>query len=220
MIRVAIADDHTLLRKSIALVINSFDGIETVIEAENGRILLEHLESIPADIVLLDIQMPVMDGYEAARLIRSKYPALKILIVSQFITKESVYKCLEIGTHGIFTKNSNPEQLEIAIRDVHTKGIYFDPGLGEVLHEMVFSDKKSVPPTDPIRILSERELEIIRLASRGLDSATIAEKLYIHKRTVDSHRTRIMDKMAVKSFTTVILMAVKYGYVLVEDLCG
>jgi two-component system response regulator DegU len=217
-ITVAIADDHHLIRKSLALLIGIFDGIEVGLQAENGRDLIEKLEFTPVDVVLLDIQMPILDGFSACSIIRQKFPNSKVLMVSQFTTQESVYRALDAGAHGFVTKSSNPEQLEQAIRDAHTKDFYFDPALGAILHEIIFKDKKLGRSPDPLTTLSDRELEIVRMASQGNGNDEIAAALFIHKRTVETHKKRIMDKVVVKNFTGVILLALKYHYLEVQDL--
>ena len=121
MIRVGIVDEHLLFRRSMSLLIDSFKNIKTVLVAENGKIFLEKIVDNPIDVVLLDIQMPVMNGYQTCEKILELYPEVKILIVSQLSTKESIHKVIELGAHGYFTKNSDPEQLENAIRSINDK---------------------------------------------------------------------------------------------------
>lgn len=142
MLRIGIVDDHLLFRKSMTLLINSFEGMRVVIDAENGKQFLGQLSTNVIDVVLLDIQMPVMDGYETCKLLLSRFPEVKILIISQLTSRESIHKIMELGAHGYFTKNTNPEQLELAIRSMHEEGFYFGLELGTVIKEALLWEVK------------------------------------------------------------------------------
>ncbi len=219
MLRIAIVDDHQLFRKSLSLLISTFDGIQVVIEANNGKEFIETLEDTPIDLVLLDIQMPEMDGYETCKILHELHPDIKILIVSQLTTKESIHKIMDLGAHGYFTKNSNPDQLEFAIKSLSDKGFYFGMELGEVLREAILWEKKAAKKViDSTVFLSKRELEIISMASQELSSAEIADKLCINIRTVETHRKRVMEKTHAKNFIGVVLFALKHNYILLDDL--
>ena len=219
MLRIAIVDDHQLFRKSLSLLISTFDGIQVVIEANNGKEFIETLEDTPIDLVLLDIQMPEMDGYETCKILHELHPDIKILIVSQLTTKESIHKIMDLGAHGYFTKNSNPDQLEYAIKSLSDKGFYFGMELGEVLREAILWEKKAAKKViDSTVFLSKRELEIISMASQELSSAEIADKLCINIRTVETHRKRVMEKTHAKNFIGVVLFALKHNYILLDDL--
>ena len=139
MIKIGIADDHKLFRKSLEMLVNSFDNMEVVMDAGNGAVLLEKLAFQPIDILLLDLNMPAMDGYETCRRVAGQYPAIKILIVSQQTSEDSVHKALEIGAHGYFTKNSEPGMLRAAINDLSEKGYYFEGGMQNFLRETMYA---------------------------------------------------------------------------------
>ncbi|MBC8884037.1 response regulator transcription factor [Flavobacterium piscinae] len=146
MIRIALVDDHQLFRKSLTLLLSTFEGVEVVFDTDNGTILLEKLDSgEPIDVVLLDIQMPILDGFEICKLLKKNYPDVKILIVSQLTTKEAVHKIMDCGANGFFTKNSPPELLEQAIKNVIYKDYYFDMELVAVVREAILWEKKSMP---------------------------------------------------------------------------
>jgi DNA-binding NarL/FixJ family response regulator len=219
MLRIAIVDDHQLFRKSLALLISTFEGINVAIEAKNGKEFIDALEEIPVDLVLLDIQMPEMDGYETCKILHELHPNIKILIVSQLTTKESIHKIMDLGAHGYFTKNSNPEHLEFAIKSLSEKGFYFGMELGEVLREAILWEKKAAKKVvDSTIFLSKRELEIIVMASQELSSAEIAHKLCINLRTVETHRKRVMEKTKTKNFIGVVLFALKHNYIALDDI--
>jgi two-component system response regulator DegU len=219
MIRIAIVDDHQLFRKSLSLLISTFDSIHVAIEASNGKEFINALEETTVDLVLLDIQMPELDGYETCKILHELHPNIKILIVSQLTTKESIHKIMDLGAHGYFTKNSNPDQLEFAIKSLSDKGFYFGMELGEVLREAILWEKKAPKKAiDSTVFLSKRELEIIAMASHELNSAEIADRLCINIRTVETHRKRAMEKTHAKNFIGVILFALKHNYILLDDL--
>jgi two-component system response regulator DegU len=218
-LKIAIVDDHLLFRRSMTLLINSFKGMNVAIDAENGREFLSKMETTPIDVVLLDIEMPIMDGYETCKQILSKYPEVKILIVSQLSSRESIHKIMELGAQGYFTKNSNPEQLELAIQNVHDEGFYFGLELGSVIKEAIlWYENYEEPKSNKKDVFSERELEVLRMICRGYKSKEIAELLFINVRTVESHRNHIMDKSNSSNIIGVILFALKNEYITVEEI--
>ena len=148
MTRIAIVDDHALFRKGLIMMVSTFEGIDVVLEAADGAQFLEALEKTPVDLVLLDLQMPNMDGYKTCAVLREKHPDIRILIISQQTTRESIHKVMELGAHGYFTKNSDPAQLEFAIQSLKDKGFYFGMELGSVLREAILWDAKNPPRTN------------------------------------------------------------------------
>lgn len=221
MLRVGIVDDHLLFRKSMVLLINSFDGMQVVVEAENGSQFLDQLKDLIIDVVLLDIQMPVMDGYETCKHLFARFPDVKILIVSQLTSRLSIHKMMELGAHGYFTKNANPEELELAIRSMHEEGFYFghEVALRSIIKEvMLWQNDNQVEVVTPKKIFSKREIEIIRLICKEMKSQEIADQLFINIRTVESHRKHVMEKTSAKNFIGVILFALKNGILTIDEL--
>jgi two-component system response regulator DegU len=219
MLKVGIVDDHRLFRKSLALLIGTFVDTEVHIDACNGREFLDKLEDTPIDLVLLDIEMPEMDGFATCAYLREHYPEIKVLIVSQLTTRESIHKIMELGADGYFTKNSDPAQLEQAITSLHQNGFYFGMELGNVLREAILWEKKKLAkPADLPVALTPREIEIITMAARELSSTEIAAALNINVRTVDGHRNRLIEKTGAKNFIGVVLYALRHQFFLLEDL--
>ena len=220
MIRIAMVDDHQLFRKSLTLLLSTFEGVEVVFDTDDGTILLEKLDGgEPIDVVLLDIQMPILDGFEICKLLKKNYPDVKILIVSQLTTKEAVHKIMECGANGFFTKNSPPELLEQAIKNVINKDYYFDMELAAVVREAILWEKKVYANfnfTQKVSLTS-REVEIILMACKELSSIEIGDKLCISTRTVEKHRKRIMEKTESKNFIGVVLYALKTNAIYLED---
>lgn len=218
MLKIGIVDDHLLFRKSLTSLVNSFDGMEVVLDAANGKAFLEKAPLTDVDIVLLDLEMPVMNGYDTCKSIRSLYADVKVLVVSQLSSKESIHRMMEIGAHGYFTKNSDPGQLEAALRAVQQEGFYFGTELGAVIKEALLWDalQATIPRTSK-DALSERELQIMKMVCMEMKSKEIADKLFIHVRTVESHRKHIMEKTNSKNFVGAILFALKNKLVTIEE---
>ncbi|CAM3451972.1 LuxR family transcriptional regulator [Flavobacterium longum] len=218
MLRIAVVDDHLLIRKSLALLISTFPKMEVVVEAANGLELFSALEGNAVDVVLLDVQMPLMDGHETCKRLHKEFPELKVLMLSQHASADAVRKSLELGAHGYFTKSSNPASLETGIQKVYSSGFYLDPELAQSFVLTMFTDHHPTRPKDLLSSLTDRELEIVRMAAKGFDSMKIAEKLFINKRTVETHRKRIMEKTDAKNFMKVVLMALKFNYIKTDEL--
>lgn len=218
MLKIAIVDDHLLFRRSLTLLINSFERMKVTIEAENGKEFLSKAAQNVPDIVLLDLDMPVMNGYETCRSLKKSYPDTKVLVVSQLSSKESVYRMMEMGAHGYFTKNSNPEQLEHALQSVVEEGLYFATELGAVLKEALLWEKiNPLTGKHSKDLLSDRELQILRMVCAEMKSKEIAEKLFINVRTVESHRKHIIEKTNSKNFLGAILYVLKHKLVSIDD---
>lgn len=218
MIKVSVVDDHKLFRESLVLLLETFDNVEPYIMADNGKVFLDALEeaeTIP-DMVLLDIQMPEMNGYQTSAVLREQYPDIKIVILSQFTTRDSIQKVMELGVHGFFTKNSSPEDLEEVINVLRYNDFYLGRDLAWALNELVANGDKSETPLNVV--ISERELEVIKLAAKELNSIQIADELNINVRTVETHRKRIMEKTNSKNFIGVIVYALKNNYFVLDEL--
>jgi DNA-binding NarL/FixJ family response regulator len=211
MIKVALVDDHQLFRKSLSLLISTFDGIEGVYETDDGLAFLEVARNQYFDVLLLDIEMPILDGYEVCRRLKLINSEVKILIISQFHSKEVIHQIMECGANGFFTKNSPPELLEHAIKSVIDKDYYFDIELASVIREAILWEKKTDQPLSLTKEISltHREIEIIKMASQEMSSKEIGEILYISNRTVEKHRKHIMEKTNSKNFIGVVLFALR-----------
>lgn len=180
---------------------------------------LKFAETEVIDVVLLDIQMPILDGYEVCKRLKLINPEPKILIISQLTSKEAIHQIMECGANGFFTKNSSPELLESAIRNVVERDYYFDVELGAVIREAILWEKKVHYNLDlTVHVsLTAREIEIIKMASLEMSSKEIGDKLCISTRTVEKHRKRIMEKTVSKNFIGVILYALKTNAISLND---
>lgn len=215
MLRIAIADDHVLFRKSLKLLINSFENMEIVTEATNGIELLEKLQTVTADILLLDLQMPEMDGFETCNKINERYPDIKILVLTLISEEDTIRKIMSMGVNGYFTKNTDPHELEKAIRKLDDNGFYFEKSLTVVIENIL----NNYPNTNEESIsITDREMEIIRLAVKEYSGKEIADQLGISLKTVEVHKRNLMEKTNAKNFIGVITYALSNQFIFINEL--
>lgn len=215
MLKIALTDDHTLFRKSLGLLINSFEGMEIVAEAANGLELLKKLETTEVDILLLDLQMPEMDGFETCIRIKQHYPNIKILILTLMNEAETIEKVFNMGVNGYFTKNTPPKELESAIWDLQNDGFYFEKSLSKVITEISSNSETPSFKKDTVAF-TDRELEIIQLTAQGLKSADIANQLFISPKTVNNHKQNIQQKYGFESMMTAVMYCVNHKLITID----
>ncbi len=206
--RVVLADDHTLFRNGLKILINSRPEFTVACEVANGVELLDALAKDSYDVVLLDIQMPEMDGFEAARIIKERYPDLPLITLSMFGEEDYYFKMVEMGVKGFLLKNSEFEEVCNALTTVVGGGTYFSQ---ELLLNLVnnFQYNSSTPSDeDDDTALSQREQEILVLICKGLSNKEIGELLFISKRTVDKHRANILVKTNCKNTANLVVYAI------------
>ena len=176
--------------------------------------------AVNIDVVLLDIQMPILSGFEVCKQLKMMNPEIKILIISQLTSKEVIHYVMECGADGFCSKNSSPEHLEIAIRKIMEHDYYFDNELGSVIRDAILWDKNSNLYFDFSKSVTftKREVEIIKMVCREMSTKQIANSLFISSRTVDNHKKNIMNKTQTKNFVGVILFALKINVISLEDL--
>lgn len=210
MIKVLIADDHQLMIDGIKMALAGIDEIGIVAEVHDGSQVLEKLGSgMPVDIILMDINMPKMDGLACTRFVRKKYPDIRIIALSQYDEKRLVKQMIRNGVSGYLLKDTGREILEKAIRTVSDGGKYFSDRLSVNLinRELKMEETKSLFPE-----LTDRECEILRFLGKEYSSQQISEKLFISMRTVEHHRARLMFKAGVKNTAGLIRWATENDY--------
>ncbi|MDT0294846.1 response regulator [Mesonia ostreae] len=210
MLRIALSDDHQLFRKSLVLLVNSFEGMQVVLEAADGKELLEKLKTTRVDILLLDLQMSGMDGFETALEISKHYPEIKILVLTLLNEKDTIKKVMKLGVQGYFTKNTNPNELKNAILKLNDQGFYFEENLTSIVQDIIDSSaavKRSQPVT-----FTEREMQIVHLILKEYNGNEIGKRLNISPRTVEKHKRNLMDKTGSKNFIGVITYALLHDF--------
>lgn len=215
MLKIAITDDHTLFRKSLGMLLNSFNNMQVVLEASNGSELLEKLKTTNVDILLLDLQMPVLDGFETSRHVKEKYPEIKILILTLMSGADIIEKVINMGVNGYFTKNTPPNELENAIWNLKEDSFYFEDSLSQVINKILSTtDNQTIKEHEVI--FTERELEIIKLTAEGFKAREISEKLFISPKTVNNHKQNIQNKYKFENMMTAILYCINHNLINVD----
>ena len=203
MIRVFIVDDHPVVIEGIHSLLMNEKDIAWVGQAMNAASCLGFFVNNTADVVLMDISMPGMDGVELCAVMKNKYPGIFILGLSTFNQGLYIKKMMENGASGYILKNSSREELITAIHTVHEGGIYFSGEAGQALAEYQKSSKNELP------VLTPREKEILELIAEGYTNPQIAEKIFLSQFTVDSHRKNLLAKLNVKNTASLIRLAVE-----------
>jgi DNA-binding NarL/FixJ family response regulator len=202
-ILIAIVDDHTLFRNGVAGLMSEFDELKVVFEAGNGQQLQQMLLTHPLpQVILMDINMPVMDGYESTCWLKKNYPQIRVLALSMFEDDKAVIKMIKCGASGYVLKESKPRELLEAIKTIHTKGVY--------INELVSGKLiRSVLDNDNVPDFSKKELEFLKLCCSELTYREIADKMFISPRTVDNYREALFMKLNLKSRTGLVLYAIQ-----------
>jgi len=210
-IQVAIADDHTLLRKALARLINTFEGYTILFEAENGKDLRNKIiqYQVP-DIVVLDVNMPEIDGFETTKWLQKNYPQVKVLALSMLSDELSIIKMFRLGAKGYLLKNTEPEEFKLALDSIVNKNVY----LSEYVSGKLISGLKNKADQDPEQVvLNEKEREFLRLVCTDLSYKEIGEKMYVSARTADDYRQALFTKLKVHSRVGLVIYAIKNGIV-------
>lgn len=209
-IRVLVVDDHAIVREGICALLARREDIEVVGEAADGKRALDAVVQLDPDVVLMDIAMPGMNGLEATREIHARFPSTRILVLTQHENKEYVLPLLHAGAAGYVTKDIRVSELTEAIRTVYEKGGYLSPN---VTQAVVSAIAESPETRDARTILTEREIQVVRLIAEGLINREIAERLGISVKTVDTHRGNIMEKLNVHNTAELLKYAILKGIV-------
>ncbi len=217
MIKVALVDDHEILVETLQQSLATQSEIEITITANNGKELMEALKNQEAEVVLLDINMPEMDGLETIKLLKHDYPKINTIILSTLDEIKLVRKMLKLGAMGYVLKNTSYNELVSAIKAVHKGDYYFTPAVQKAL---IIKDKpekkerrKAYSQDGHHGSLTKRELEIIKLIAEEYTGAEIAEHLFISKNTVETHRKNMVQKLGVKNIVGLVKYAIKHGLV-------
>lgn len=210
-IQVAITDDHTLLRNALARLVNSFDGYSVLLEADNGKDLRNKImKHIVPDVVLLDVNMPDMDGFETTQWLRKNYPYIKILALSMLSDEKTIIKMFRLGATGYLLKNTDAEELKKALDAVINKNVYLSEYVSAKLVSGLYTDQEE--DIKPV-LLNERERDFLRWICTELTYKEIAEKMNLSARTVDDYRQSLFNKLKVHSRVGLVMYAIRNGIV-------
>jgi NarL family two-component system response regulator LiaR len=217
-IKVLIADDHAVVREGTRRILEQEEDMDVVAEASDGEEAVKMTTSFKPDVVLMDISMPVLDGIEATKQIKALSPSVAILILSAYDDDQFIFSLLEAGAAGYLLKSVRGRELIEAIRSVYAGESVLHPSVArKVLNRFGHSSEKQAERT-PVELLSEREMEVLKLLTRGLSNKEIADELCISIRTVQGHLGNIFNKLQISSRTEAVVRALKEGWVTVNEL--
>jgi DNA-binding NarL/FixJ family response regulator len=220
-IRILLADDHHLVREGTREILEHHADLQVVGEASTGQEAVDLAMYLCPDVVIMDISLPVLNGLEATRLIKRSLPQTAVLVLTAYDDDQYVFAMLEAGAAGYLLKNARGSELVQAVREVHEGEAVLSPAIAKKVVRRLAGEKKgSAPGGRPLEALSERELEVLRLAGRGLSNKEIGQTLVISPRTVQAHMANIFSKLQVGSRTEAILYAIRQGWISLEETNG
>jgi DNA-binding NarL/FixJ family response regulator len=208
MITISIVEDHTLFREGIKTLLSKVADFKVIAEYSNGKEFVEDFEKTSPDIVLMDIEMPVMNGIEASKVALARNKDLKIIVLSMYSDKHYYYEMILAGISGFIIKDASVTQLEKAIREVHDGMSFFSP---ELIQKAFVVSKEISTKQQKIQELqlTDRETEILNLICEGLSNNEISDKLFISPKTVESHKNKLMQKTESKNTASLIIYSIK-----------
>lgn len=211
-IKIIIVDDHEIFRNGLKMVLGKLSYVNLIGEADNGATFIEILKKEKPEIVLLDIEMPVMNGIEAAGKALAIYPDLKIIALTMFNDDEYVKSMMDVGVKGFLIKNINKDTLDKAILTVNNGGNYYSEELFEFFSKQMTKEKKS---DEKFIDLTRREKEILQLLCEGLSNKEIADELFVSERTVLGHKTNLLFKTNCKNSLSLMAYAIRHNLVVI-----
>ena len=210
-IAVFIADDHAVVRDGLRLLIESQSDMKVVSEASNGREAARQVLRTSPDVVIMDLAMPELNGVEATRQIRQNCPTTKVIILSMHSSSEHIFQALKAGAHGYLLKESAGMEVISAIRVVHSGKRYLSEKIGDQMIDEYIHNREIVETGSPLSKLSTREREILQLVVEGKSSADIGRTLFISPKTVETYRSRLMQKLGISDLAGLIRFAMQHG---------
>jgi two-component system response regulator NreC len=213
--RVLLVDDHTILREGIRMVLNAQKGMTVVGEAEDGRQALEMVESLHPDVVVMDIAMPNMNGAEATRQIKRRFPRTRVVILTMHENQQYLTQIVNAGATACVLKRSAGTELVTAVTAAARGDSYFSPTMASMLLD-TYRTRLVEEGSDELSLLTEREREVLQLVAEGKTSHEIADQLFVSIKTVQTHRMHIMEKLDAHDRTDLVRHAIRLGVITPE----
>lgn len=212
-VKIALVDDHVLLRNALANLIGGFDNCRVILEVANGKELMTHLgtNNLP-DVILLDLNMPFMDGFDTAAWLRDNHPAIRILMLTMYDTDQALIRLLQCGVKGFLKKDIHPAELHFAIRAVVQSGFYYSQHISGKMANLFRHDNGNIMALDRA-MLTEQEIVFLRLASSDMTYKEIAMEIKLNPRAIDNLRDHLFEKLEVKSRVGLAMYAIRQGIV-------
>jgi DNA-binding NarL/FixJ family response regulator len=212
-IRVLLAEDHTIVRKGLRSLLDAEATVTVVGEAENGRQAIDQVEHLLPDVVVMDIAMPGLNGLEATRQIKKRFPEVQVLILTVHTAQEYILQILRAGASGYLVKQAAPTDLVQAIQAAHRGGIFLSPSISRKVIEEYVQQASTAAELDSYETLTDREREVLQLIAEGSSTRQIAEQLHISVKTVETHRAHLMDKLELRSTAELTQYAIRKGVI-------
>lgn len=212
-IKLLLADDHTMVRRGLQVFLSTQTDLELIGEASTGQETLEKVAVLQPDVVLMDINMPGINGIEATKQIKLLHAQVKVIILTSFSDQDHVLPALRSGAKGYLLKDIEPEDLARAIRRVYQGKVELHPDIAEhLVHQYAEPEQTAYPPTDnSISELTKREKDVLRLIASGKSNRSIAEELFITEKTVKTHVSHVLSKLGMSDRTQAAIYALKHG---------
>jgi DNA-binding NarL/FixJ family response regulator len=210
-IKYIIADDHKIFRQGLSMILSNDPSLHLHAEVGNGLELIEILKFEQPDIILLDVKMPKMDGLEATKIIRAKYPNIKILILTMLDDDRFILPMIEAGANGYLIKNADADEIKLALHACAENGYYFSDRVGALMLKKVMG--KGATPSFANPALNEREREVLTLLAEGLTAAEIGTRIYLSPRTVEGIKSSLIEKTGARNMAALVMYAVKHGLI-------
>ncbi len=209
--RVVLVDDHALVRAGLRSLLEKMPGVEVVLETGDGRRVSKQLREVEADLLLLDIALPGLNGLDVASRVRREHPDLSIIMLSMYSNEEYVLQALRAGANGYLLKDSATAELELALQSVRHGKTYLSPGISKTLVDEYL--QRPDRARSPLERLTARQREILQLVAEGHTTRKIAELLNISVKTVETHRAQLMTRLEIRDVAGLVRYAVRTGLV-------
>ncbi len=211
--RIVIAEDHTILREGLKMLLSSNPAFEVVGEAQDGLEAIRSVDSLKPDLILMDLSMPRMNGVGAIQEIKKQSPSTKILVLTVHKTEEHILTALKTGADGYILKDATHSELMLAIENIFSGRSYLSPGISEKVIEGYLEGRKSVKSSTSWDTLTQREREILKMIAEGYKNKDIADYLCISAKTVEKHRANLMKKLDLHSASSLTAFAMEKGLI-------
>ena len=211
---IALVDDHILIRKGLGSLIRTFDSFKVLFEADNGKEFISKLDSAELpDVVLMDINMPEMDGYETSLWLKKNHPSVRVLALSMYDNEIAIIRMFKAGARGYLLKDCNPADLRDALYSIVSRGFYYSELVtGRLIHNIKKDDDDDNPVKDIIQ-LNDRELTFLKLVCSELTYKEIADKMCLSPRTIDGYRDDLFKRLDLKTRVGLVMYAIKNGII-------
>ena len=217
-INILLVEDHVVVRESIRHSLEREENFNVVGEASNGEEAVEKAEELKPDVIVMDISMPNLNGIESTKKIKALQPSVAILILTAYDYPQYIFPLLEAGAAGYLLKDVSSNQLISSIRTVYNGEAVLHPSVARQVLARVHSGKGESGAGQASEVLTEREINVLKMAAGGMSNSAIAEKLHVSTRTVESHLGAIFDKLGVGSRMEAVIQAMKKGWLTLEEL--